>query len=250
MIWAQDLSIVFLAETWLDKARLETIKARYKFGGLVEVSRENRGGGVAVLWKKECDFTVDSYSLNHIDAIVNKGKDDEWRFTGFYGEPDTNICHESWAKLRRLKNKHSLPWVCAGDFNEIAKAHEKLGGRLRPVRQMEAFREVLDECGFKDLGFVGSKYTWCRGHGDNNIIWERLDRAVATVEWIEMFPTTKVQHLECGSLDHKPILILPKGIPKRRREPWRFEQMWLEDPRCKEVVVSAWERSVGGSPIV
>jgi len=52
MIRAQDPSVVFLAETWLDKARLETIKARYKFGGSVEVSRENRGGGVAVLWKK------------------------------------------------------------------------------------------------------------------------------------------------------------------------------------------------------
>ena len=25
--------------------------------------------------------------------------------------------------------------------------------------------------------------------------------------------------------------------------------MWLEDPRCKEVVALAWERSVGGSPI-
>jgi len=58
--------------------------------------------------EKECDFIVDSYSLNHIGAIVNKGQDDEWRFTGFYGEPDMNICHESWAKLRRLKNKHSL----------------------------------------------------------------------------------------------------------------------------------------------
>ena len=250
MIWAQDPSIVFLAETWLDKDRLETIKARYKFGGLVEVSRENRGGGVTVLWKKECDFTMDSYSLNHIDAIVNKGKDDEWRFTGFYGEPDTNIRHESWAKLRRLKNKHSLLWVCAGDFNEIVKAHEKLGGRPRPVKQMEAFREILDECGFKDLGFVGSKYTGCRGHGDNNIIWERLDRAIATVEWIEMFPVTKVRHLEYGSSNHKPILILPKGIPKRRRKPWRFEQMSLGDPRCKEVVVLAWERSVSGSPIV
>ena len=52
MIRAQDPSVVFLAETWLDKARLETIKARYKFGGSVEVSRENKGGGVAVLWKK------------------------------------------------------------------------------------------------------------------------------------------------------------------------------------------------------
>jgi len=95
MIRAQDPSVVVLTETWLDKARLEIIKVRYKFGGLVEVSRENRGGGVAVLWKKECDFTMDSYSPNHIDAMVNKGKEDEWRFTGFYGEPDTNIRHES-----------------------------------------------------------------------------------------------------------------------------------------------------------
>ena len=99
------------------------------------------------------------------------------------------------------------------------------------------------------MGFVGSKYTWFRGQGDGNIIWERLDRAIATVEWIEMFPATKVRHFECGSSDHKPILILPKGIPKRRRKPWRFEQMWLEDLRCKEVVFSTWERFVGGSPI-
>ena len=89
--------------------------------------------------------------------------------------------------------------MCARDFNEIAKAHEKLGGRPRLVRQMEAFREVLDECGFKDLGFVGGKYTWFRGQGDNNTIWERLDRAIATVEWIEMFLATKVLHLGCRS---------------------------------------------------
>lgn len=111
---------------------------------------------------------------------MNKGKEDEWRFIGFYGEPNTNIRHESWAKLRRLKNKYSILWVCMGNFNKIAKAHEKLGGRPRPVRQMEAFRDVLDECGFKYLGFVGGKYTWCRCQGENNTIWERLNRAVAT----------------------------------------------------------------------
>ena len=50
---------------------------------------------MAFLWKKECDFTMDSYSPNHIDAMVNKGKEDEWRFIGFYGKLDTNIRHES-----------------------------------------------------------------------------------------------------------------------------------------------------------
>ena len=89
MIWAQDPLVVFLAETWLDKARLEEIKMRFKFEGLMEVSRTGRGGGVAILWKKECDFSIDTYSHNHMDGMVNKGKAEEWRFTGFYGESNT-----------------------------------------------------------------------------------------------------------------------------------------------------------------
>ena len=47
-----------------------------------------------------------------------------------------------------------MPWLCVGDFNEIC--HEKLGGRLRPLRQMKEFRDVLDECGFRDLGFAST----------------------------------------------------------------------------------------------
>ena len=170
LIWAQDSLVVFLAETWLDKARLEETKVCYKFKGLIEVSRISRGGGVAMFWKEGCNLSLDTYSPNHIDVIINKGKVDEWRFTGFYGEPDTRIRDESWEKLRRLKNKFNLPWLCAGDFNEILKAEEKLGGRSRPTRQMEAFREVIDECGFKDLGYVGGKYTWYRGSRGGNTI--------------------------------------------------------------------------------
>ena len=48
LIRAQNPSIVFLAETWVTKARLDEIQARYKFRGMIEVSRETRGGGVVV----------------------------------------------------------------------------------------------------------------------------------------------------------------------------------------------------------
>ena len=74
LIQAQDPSVVFLVETWLTKVRLEEIRARYKFGGMIEVSKEGRGGGVLIFWKKGCDISVGNYSPNHIDAIVNKGK--------------------------------------------------------------------------------------------------------------------------------------------------------------------------------
>ena len=60
---------------------------------------------------------------------------------------------------------------------------------------------------------MGGKFTLCNGHLNGFTIWERLDRAVATMKWIEKFPVTKVMHLECGSSDHEPILIRLNGIP-------------------------------------
>ena len=91
LIRVKDCSVVFLAETWLDKAKLEDIKVRLNFGGMIEVCRDTRGGRIAIFWKKDMDF---SHILpNHIYGILNKGKEDEWRFTGFYGEPDTRNHH-------------------------------------------------------------------------------------------------------------------------------------------------------------
>ena len=40
-----------------------------------------------------------------------------------------------------------------GDFNEITRQEEKVGGAIRAHSQMQAFQEVIDECGFMDLGF-------------------------------------------------------------------------------------------------
>ena len=79
---------------------------------------------------------------------------------GFYGELVTHRRFESWNMLRQLNSKFSPPWLCAGDFNEIVQSSKKLGGSNRSQSHMQLFRNVIDECGFLDLGFVGSPYTW------------------------------------------------------------------------------------------
>jgi len=60
------------------------------------------------------------------------------------------------------------------------------------------------------------------------------------MEWLDKFPATKVIHLECGSSDHKPILICLDGIPKLWQKPWRFEYTWLEEKGCKDTIEVAW----------
>ena len=47
------------------------------------VPSRGKGGGLALLWKLEGAVWVDSFSKNHIDAVVNCGTVDAWRFTGF-----------------------------------------------------------------------------------------------------------------------------------------------------------------------
>ena len=107
-----------------------------------------------------------------------------------------------------LNGQSSLPWLCASDFNELLKSHEKLGGHLQPYGQMQIFREALDECGLFHLSFIGKKFTWFKHYPNGGLIRERLDRVVCTAEWFSLFPATKVRTLSCVSSDHSPIIIL------------------------------------------
>ena len=104
------------------------------------------------------NLRVETSSKNHIDCII-RGTEGAWRFIGFYGEPITHKHHESWELLRKLHSQFNLPWLCVGDFNEIVGNSEKLVGSSRSHNQMQLFREVIDKCGFIDLGYVGSQFT-------------------------------------------------------------------------------------------
>ena len=116
---------------------------------------------------------------------------------------------------------------------------------------MQEFRDAIDECGFKDLGFMGNKFTWHKTVMGGEIVWERLDRAVANSEWEALFPASKVSHLECGCSYHKAIIIHPLGIPIRQNKPWRFKQVWLQDEGCHATVEEVWGSAQGCmSPLV
>ena len=239
-------------ETKVDSDVIEKLSRKMQYKNFFVVPRHNRGGGLALLWKETFAIKVLTSSDNHIDGVVDHGLDDAWRFTGFYGEPETASREHSWNLLRDLSHRHSLPWICLGDFNEIVRLEEKQGWLDRPKRQMQGFRDALDYCGFKDLGFTGFPFTWCnRRPGDHNV-WIRLDRGVATVDWFLQFPTSRIHHLECFHSDHRPILLISDAEQKRfyrKGRPFRFEAMWIKDRSCEDVVKQSWADFLGSNPV-
>lgn len=83
---------------------------------------------MVLFWKNFVKLEVVDSHRNYIDAVINGGMEDVWRFTGFYGKPDTARRGEAWDKLRSLNRGRNIPWLCVRDFNEITSQDEKLGG--------------------------------------------------------------------------------------------------------------------------
>jgi len=72
-----------------------------------------------------------SKSKNHIDLEVLETGGDKWRFTGIYGEPQSDLKYKTWERMEWLKDQDNeqLPWLYVGDFNEILFHHKKEGAR-------------------------------------------------------------------------------------------------------------------------
>ena len=128
-----------------------------------------RGRDLSLLWMKEVEVEVLSFSRNHIDARVGESSGNAWSFTRFYGDRNASYRDQSWDLLRLLNQNNPLHWLCAGDFNEILTNAEKWGGAIRPVRQMKSFRRVIDDCQLLEVLFTGPSFTWSRGSGQNKV---------------------------------------------------------------------------------
>lgn len=69
-------------DTHLGNVEIDRIKQRFNVFGFC-VPSIGKSGGLALLWQKDINVTIQSYSKNHIDAEVKlAGNEEDWRLTG------------------------------------------------------------------------------------------------------------------------------------------------------------------------
>lgn len=197
--------LIFLMETKCDVRKCEQIKRELNFDCGLFVPCKGRNGGLLLCWKEDSDVRILSYSEGHIDAIIKKTHG-FWRFSGFYGNPETEKRKFSWSLMEKLSETGDDPWIIGGDFNEIVSDEEKKGGAKRNPNQMNLFRETINRCNLIDGGYNGSKFTWRRGKNKRTQICERLDKFLINNSMAMSTNRFKVTHLSFLSSDHRPIV--------------------------------------------
>ncbi|XP_030941442.1 uncharacterized protein LOC115966334 [Quercus lobata] len=241
--------VCFLMETRLDKKGYAKHCREVPFPNKFIVKMPDSGGGLVLLWKAGVDVEVINFINNHILARVGEEDGSYWYLICFYGWLEHTQKFKSWALLDHLATFVDGPWLCIGDFNAILHTSEKQSARPSSYVQMDEFRTALEKCNLADLGFLGYRFTWNNkrpGHANTR---QRLDRAVANVEWRSKYLATIVTHLFSHASDHLPIILqamTERRMNVRSKKGFKFEEVWLMWDDCEAVVRESWN-TYGGA---
>ena len=76
----------------------------------------------------------------------------------------------------------------------------------------------------------------------DNLVYLRMDRALATTDWIDHYRETRLYHLVDSTSDHCALLVtdtLPQKPLRKRR--FHFKAMWTKREDYKAVIKASWE---------
>ena len=129
-------TVVFLMETKIFNKNCDFLRIKLGYDHMFVVDSVGRSGGLILLWNSYVDVVIQNYSHRHINAIVtNGGTGIKWKFTGFYGHPDTAKRKEAWNLLPHLSHFQPIPWIYIGNFNEIMDLTEKKKEKKRKEKE-------------------------------------------------------------------------------------------------------------------
>lgn len=82
---------------------------------------------------------------------------------------------------------------------------------------------------------------------DEEFVMERLDRAFASLDWINSYPSYALRNHLILHSNHGPIILKFDPQHPFKHRPFSFEHMLLTHPSCKEIVQNAWNFQTFGS---
>ncbi|WCJ39584.1 hypothetical protein M5689_020562 [Euphorbia peplus] len=234
-------NIIFLMETRLKKNEFRVVEQVLGEFHVFVVNAVGLSGGLIFAWRKEVDVLIINYSNHCVSFLLRENDVAVWRGLAVYGWSEQQLKKLTWELINHFCTLGTLPMLCFGDFNEISFSSEKKGGRLRDNIEMARFHDCLSSNDLCDVDADNFGFTWYNRRSGDGDIWEKLDRFLATPEWLHLFPSVSVSCLLRESSDHNPIILETEGKTCRggsRRKIFRFEQMWTRDTRCRQVIES------------
>ena len=239
-IAASSCHIVCLQETKLHNVDIFTASFLGGNGlrNFAQRPADDTRGGILFLWDDHLvemsNITATTFCLSAMVRI--RDSEVQYKLTTVYGPADSSRKDAFFAELISQKPPNGMPWLAAGDFNQIYRARDKNKRHVNRSR-INRFRATLQSCELKEIHLQNRRFTWSNERKNPTMC--KLDLFFCNVEWDTTFSTHLLHALSSSLTDHCPLLLADDKGPRRPRT-FKFENFWIAMPGFMEVVKKAW----------
>jgi hypothetical protein len=120
-------------------------------------------------------------------------------------------------------------------LTSLGRAVRKVMGVTR--RWSVIFNAIIEYNNLMELHLGNRQFTWSNDHVVPT--FEKLDRFLATTEWMDQYPLVQVTALTRYKFDHTPLL-LNSGDRVRKSNQFKMELCWLAREDIHSIVDPIW----------
>ena len=193
-------------------------------------------GGLILAWMPRQSLTVEFASEHLIHIILLDNKRSPLLITFVYRHPDHAKGDLVWQQLKTLKNGSHPNWLCIANFNQVLSSQDKLSFNQGNIVGANLLQQLITDLHLCSLTATGQRYKWINNREEEDLVMERLDRAFATLEWVNMYPLYYLKNLPIIHSDHGPIILDLEVLGPFRKGPFRFEHIWITHPTCHDMI--------------
>lgn len=207
---------------------------------------EGNSGGLLSIWRKSlANFHYSFVGESFVGVSLEWGeRKHRCVLINVYAMCEVVAKKRLWERLvLARRNLGGGAWCILGDFNSVAGRVERRGVNVEAsasqIRDMGFFLRFVREVDLEDQVVVGRRFTWYHPNGRS---MSRIDRVLVSEEWRHYWGDCTLWVLPRDVSDHCPLVLNVEGWdwgPK----PFRFNNFWLENRKCKEVVEEVWRSS-------
>ncbi|KAH1202514.1 hypothetical protein GmHk_17G048965 [Glycine max] len=161
----------------------------------------------------------------HCGIYDNMGKFKYW-LTAIYAQNQLEHRRVIWKDLEHLHSTIQGPWCVIGDFNNVASANDRIGGRMVTENEYIDLKEMMNVAGLSEMESIGDYFTWSNKHNVGTI-YSRINKVLGNVKWFQ------------DRLDYH-LKILPPSVS---------DHALLCVEGYEEVVHNSWNRPIRGTPM-
>jgi exonuclease III len=155
-------ALVVLIETRVKSTKADNIRTKMRLQGKFLDNYTSHANGR--IWLNWDDRILDVKLISSSAQMIHCGLYDihgtflSW-FTAIYALNQLEQRRRLWNELDSIHTSQQGPWCLMGDFNNVLKAADRIGGNMVHESEYRDLASLMDKAGLSEMDSIGDYYT-------------------------------------------------------------------------------------------